>query len=595
MSIKLPEVSFDFRDHANPNDELKRLWDSWTPYYTTKAAIAAWLQPTKILEIGVRYGYSAKAFLAGAPAAHYTGIDLDVKTNGGVADDFTWARSILPQETTLIKADTQKMEFLPGGIYDLIHVDGQQTGASTYHDLELASAQGRWILCDGYFWTTENFNAANDFIRNHREIIETVIILPGYAGEMLININDSYINLHSELVEGRLNADEIKLFYKKNPQILNSVTHDSSSLNSNHSRETKEINHIEELANPTGSSRLLDIGCGKGEITIQALLAGASVTAVESSLKALELAQENVAKLKILTNKIEWQNNSASTMKLEGKYDIATCREVLELMTPQEIEFMYKSVADHLASKGQFIVHTSPNRWFYDYDYPQRQRKAAELGAHLPFQPRSRFERLVHINEQRPQTMRRQLKKHFQHVLFWFASPENPLGSLNQKMNRRELAAARDLYAIASHHPINKENVIQRLSPTPPLKLKQASSVKINAFKVPQSINAGEITSLEVEIKNLSDIKIGERMPNPVRASYHWKDATTGKVTIFDGERTTFGSIHSGQSVHIPMKVTAPLKQGRYMLQIRLVQEMIRWHEGDGFDTNTQDHPIQVV
>src|ERR1039458_4621811 len=52
-------------------------------------------------------------------------------------------------------ADSQKMSSFPGGSYDLIHIDGQQDGKGTLHDLDLALGQGRYILVDGYFWTRE--------------------------------------------------------------------------------------------------------------------------------------------------------------------------------------------------------------------------------------------------------------------------------------------------------------------------------------------------------------------------------------------------------------------------------------------------------
>ena len=595
MKFNLPSITFDFRDHANPADELKELWDSWVPYYTTKAAIAAWLQPSKILEIGVRYGYAGKAFLAGSPTAHYTGIDLNVKTNGGAADDFRWARLILPLGTTLIQADTQKMKFLPGGVYDLIHVDGQQTGASTYHDLELASSQGHWILCDGYFWTAENFNAANDFIRNYRDVIESVIVLPGYAGEMLINIKDSYIKLNQEILAGGMSGEELRAFYVKNKLSINWLGYDSYPLNNGLIEGGMRINSIADIAISGAPKRLLDFGCESSEITIQAVLKGAAVTAIGYSADEMILAEKYIGKMSKPVGQVEWINESPATMELLGKFDIAICGNVLERMTPAEVDSMYSKVVKHLADEGKFVVHTFPNRWFYEYDYPKRQRKAAQLGAHLPFQPRSRIERLIHINEQRPQVMRRQLNKYFKHVLFWFASPEQPEGNLIRKMSRHELAAARDLYAVASHYPIDKEDIIKKLAPTPPLNLAQAKSIKLSAENTPIRLNKGESTEVNVGVSNESLIKISERLPNPIRVSYHWQDVLTGAVSVFDGERTIVGTLYAGQNRHISMKVVAPKFAGSYMLQLRLVQEGVRWHEGEEFETDKLNHLIQVV
>src|SRR3954470_23814078 len=101
---------YDFRCHANPDDPLSHLFPEWVPYYRLKAAIARIIAPTTILEIGVRYGYSARAFLHGQPTARVTGIDLDVESFGGAKSAFTWAQRILPAaQTELILGNSQTM------------------------------------------------------------------------------------------------------------------------------------------------------------------------------------------------------------------------------------------------------------------------------------------------------------------------------------------------------------------------------------------------------------------------------------------------------------------------------------------------------
>jgi hypothetical protein len=73
---ELLATDFDFRQFAAPNDPLSHLFDDWVPYYRLKFAIAKVLQPQSILEIGVRYGYSAITFLQACPKASYFGLTL---------------------------------------------------------------------------------------------------------------------------------------------------------------------------------------------------------------------------------------------------------------------------------------------------------------------------------------------------------------------------------------------------------------------------------------------------------------------------------------------------------------------------------------
>src|SRR5437762_4333916 len=133
------QSDYDFRETANPEDPLPDRFEQWVQYYRPKWAIARHLRPASILEIGVRFGYSAAAFLHGSPKARYLGVDLDTDDFGGVKGAIEWARKIVaPFQAEFLIADSQEMERFPGEIYDLIHVDGQQEGDGTFHDMELA-------------------------------------------------------------------------------------------------------------------------------------------------------------------------------------------------------------------------------------------------------------------------------------------------------------------------------------------------------------------------------------------------------------------------------------------------------------------------
>jgi len=151
------QSDYDFRLSACPDDQFRYLFDEWVSYYRGKWAIARYLQPKRILEIGVRYGYSAFAFLNACPSAQYTGIDLDADLYGGTQGAIDWARDHTRQHhTEFIIADSQKFDRFPGGDYDLIHIDGQQDQQGFLHDLEVAIGQARYILVDGYFWTSSS-------------------------------------------------------------------------------------------------------------------------------------------------------------------------------------------------------------------------------------------------------------------------------------------------------------------------------------------------------------------------------------------------------------------------------------------------------
>ena len=74
--------SYDFRKFASPQDPLSSSFEESVDIYKMKWAIAKLLRPASILEMGVRYGYSARAFLDACPDAHYLGIDAGPPAQG---------------------------------------------------------------------------------------------------------------------------------------------------------------------------------------------------------------------------------------------------------------------------------------------------------------------------------------------------------------------------------------------------------------------------------------------------------------------------------------------------------------------------------
>jgi predicted O-methyltransferase YrrM len=142
LAIKA-KTDFDFRSFACLSDELACLFDDLVDDYRLKYAIAAAIEPQAILEIGVRYGYSAVAFLSAAPQARYLGLEADTSRFAEALGAIDWAREITRGHAAeFLRLETRSLAALPGGTYDLIHIDSQQDGDGTVHDLELAIRQG---------------------------------------------------------------------------------------------------------------------------------------------------------------------------------------------------------------------------------------------------------------------------------------------------------------------------------------------------------------------------------------------------------------------------------------------------------------------
>lgn len=572
---------YDFRAFACPDDPLRGLFEEWVPYYRLKWAIARALRPTRILEIGVRFGYSARAFLDGAPGAIYVGLDLDGDSWGGSKSAIRWAQAITREHKAAFAiSDSQQLARLPGATWDLIHVDGQQDGDGFYADGRKALLQGRYVLLDGYLHSDLNFQAANELLRTHRELIEYWSVIPGYAGELFIRTCDS-----ARLVFGRSTpaaSRDIREAYTTRYFLSDCRGFDDWLRTGGKVLSDPRLVAIESLTALRRGGCVVDLGCGRGELTYAAAKRGAHVTAIDYSPEAIALTERCFEGEPVLRRQVEFVCGDMLAVDWPAYIDVAIASDVVERITPGEVERLYARVARHLAQDGLMIVHTFPNLWFCRYGYPRQRRTAQGAGRYLSPDPRSLYERLMHINEQSPRTLRDQLQRHFEHVLLWFGSPQDPVGSLAGHKPQSYFHAAPDLFAVASHSPIAMACVRACLTmqPIPPPK---PPGFSVEVLDAPGDVPPGGRFLVTVRVTNRLQVPLSSLSPYPVHLAYHWVDESGGDVLLFDGLRTKLPRVLlPEESEEITMHVEAPRQTGSLRLIIAPVQEQVAWWDGAG-------------
>jgi 2-polyprenyl-3-methyl-5-hydroxy-6-metoxy-1,4-benzoquinol methylase len=584
--------AYDFRPIAHPDDPLRDRFSAWVDYYRLKWAIARTLKPQSILEIGVRYGYSAHAFLDAMPASNYLGIDLDCTAAGGVKGAIDWAKQILkPFNADLIVADSQAMARFPGDRYDLIHIDGQQDGDSSFHDLQLAIDQGNYILVDGYHWSTENFLAVNDFLRQHRDRIAWYGSIPGYAGELLIKP-------HPPTVKPAIShSHDLRSAYDPTYYTQSCHGYESFARYGGQRLEDERLMGAATIACLKPQGHVLDLGCGRGELAMHFAQRGYTVTAIDYSEAAIALAQSGFADQPQLQSRITFHCADVNTIDLPlAHYDLVIATDLIEHLNPTEVATLYDRVNRWLKPDGLFIIHTFPNRWYYDYDYARKRRLAKQLGAYLPQDPRTKYEKLMHINEQSPRSLNQQLHNAFAHHQLWFAPPglQSLGGSLVRSFSHREMAAAPSLYAIASPQPLPYPQLLE-LVETKPIGWWRSRQLRHRLYctieHLPATVPTGASFEIPVRLTNLSPYILHSLGQYPLNWSYRWLD-TQGQVLISNGDRTRLFPpalpARSGKiadlSVPYYVKIMAPNQAGQSILQLTLVQEQVRWFDQSPID-----------
>jgi len=189
--------SFDIVPFLYEHDKitnLKKRHKEIREYYRIKNAIASYLQPKSILEIGVRAGYSAVAFLSAVPTVSYLGIDAENGQHGGTKGYMEIAKKMLTANFPQAKMEFLKAyshspkvrSILKDKIFDMAYVDADHSYKGCLYDLELVAHRARYILVDDITFIASVGRACKYFLEKKKY---KHIYMESLKGECLIRTN----------------------------------------------------------------------------------------------------------------------------------------------------------------------------------------------------------------------------------------------------------------------------------------------------------------------------------------------------------------------------------------------------------------------
>jgi SAM-dependent methyltransferase len=161
------------------------------------------------------------------------------------------------------------------------------------------------------------------------------------------------------------------------------------------------------LMNLRPGMRVLDIGCGRGEIVLHAARRGADVVGIDYSADCLRLTRRT---LEVASDRdqdrVALSHADATALPFEDKvFERVLMLDIVEHLHDWQISRALREAYRVLSPEGYLVLHTLPNRWALQYGYPLFRL----LWRRLPRTPRSDVERSVHINEQDPLSVKRAL------------------------------------------------------------------------------------------------------------------------------------------------------------------------------------------
>jgi SAM-dependent methyltransferase len=198
--------------------------------------------------------------------------------------------------------------------------------------------------------------------------------------------------------------------------------------------------------------KVLDVGCGRGEILRHCAKLGADAYGIDYAPVAVDLAKHLIERQaqppagepEIPPGKIGVSQADAKQLPFpDGYFDRVLMFDVVEHLYPWELELCLAEVRRVLKPGGAFIAHTAPNVWYDHYAYPlvRLVRTLLGQGAKYPANPRAFNVAAnvdVHVNEQSQWSLGRTLRRSgFKQVKTWLVSPPQ------HRRENRLFAAAR--------------------------------------------------------------------------------------------------------------------------------------------------------
>lgn len=167
-----------------------------------------------------------------------------------------------------------------------------------------------------------------------------------------------------------------------------------------------------QIADLQPGQRVLDIGCGRGEVTWRCASRRGVAHGLDFSWAALQISRQLALRAKQQGLQMELEQASAYHLPFANdSFDTALMLDIAEHLFAEELLATLIEIHRVLRPGGRLIVHTMPNADYYHWGYPVYRALMRLLGHKLPRDPRQRWYRgETHVNVQTPRSLRRTLQ-----------------------------------------------------------------------------------------------------------------------------------------------------------------------------------------
>lgn len=320
------------------------------------------------------------------------------------------------------------------------------------------------------------------------------------------------------------------------------------------------------IIQPGRDDVILDIGCGRGELTNAMARTAKKVIGVDYSEDAIKIAKKHFEG----KENLEYICGDIVKMDFPEKFNKVVMADVFEHIQADAMDTLLRTLSQKIEQNAVLYIHTAPNLDWYNTVYAGMVKAARRRGDFLPANPRSRYEDRMHINEQSPRLLKETLKKFFSEVCVWTGEPR----SLEELVDLSKQAIANEITAVAGFSPEIRNTVFSK-----PLD-KESTSAEIECpevLTVEGEDECGQEILFDLKVRNTGKTVLKSQIPFPVCVSYHVLDRND-QVLRFDNVRTFLpDAVYPGETCEVKVRMTLPDYLAGQKVQLDLLQESCFW------------------
>ena len=331
------------------------------------------------------------------------------------------------------------------------------------------------------------------------------------------------------------------------------------------------LQDVYHLVRPNRGEKILDIGCGRGELSYIIHLTGAETIGLDYSKEAIEIANRTYGSKK--KENLKYLCQDIFELGCDSQFDKIVMADIVEHIEQPMLERLFEKCSKLLNDNGILVIHTAPNKDYYDFEYPKKRKEAKKNNLYLPENPRSYYEELMHINEQNPSSLENALNRTYSEVKVW-------TGGANEiaiKKTVEDTQKDNSIFAIAC---LRKGRILDHT---------EAYYLQLDGSKIGVELNAktkkikaklGSEIVISIKVKNIGMQTLFSFGNSPVYLSYHILDLEQN-VILWDNRRTHLNKpLNPGEELEVAtcVDISNNLEVGNnYIIRISMVAEGRFW------------------